>query len=195
MTDATSDDPEGPIRGALDLAPQERVVFGRPAAEALDEEMSRAGLKRAFVTSTRSLGRAECGPLARVLSGGHTPVAPDGWYEDQLAALSAWSTATKTPVVALALPDHTQANPTQCTQYISEKDCTDQANAYRRIVDALGRSGLQWVDGQRIYQASGRPHFMGADRDTGHPTAEGHRVLASGLAPLVRAKLKGAAQK
>ncbi|MGR3781455.1 MAG: iron-containing alcohol dehydrogenase [Albimonas sp.] len=69
MTDATSDDPEGPIRGALDLAPQEQVVFGRPAAEALDEEMSRAGLKRAFVTSTRSLGRAECGPLARVLSG------------------------------------------------------------------------------------------------------------------------------
>ena len=127
--------------------------------------------------------------LARVLSGGHTPIAPDGWYERQLNTLSRWSETTGTSVIALALPDHTQADPTQCTQYISEKDCTDQAKAYRRITEALGRSGLQWVDGQRIYQASGQPHFMGADRDTGHPTADGHRALAAGLAPLMRSQL------
>lgn len=148
-----------------------------------------------LVRNSAMFRSVQAAKLARVLSGGHTPVAPDGWYENQLTSLARWSASTETPVIALALPDHTQANPTQCTQYISEKDCTDQANAYRRIVDALGRSGLPWVDGQRIYQASGRPHFMGADRDTGHPTAEGHRVLASGLAPLVQAKLKAAAQQ
>ncbi|MDF2233662.1 iron-containing alcohol dehydrogenase [Albimonas sp. CAU 1670] len=69
MTTDTQAEAAELLSGALDLAPMERVVFGRPAAEAVVEEMARAGLKRAFVTSTRSLARAEGGPLARVIAG------------------------------------------------------------------------------------------------------------------------------
>lgn len=142
-----------------------------------------------LVRNSAMFRSVQAAKLARVLSSGHTPVAPTGWYERQLERLKRWSTTSQTPVIAVALPDHTQANPDLCSTFIAEKDCNDQAIAYRRITDGLSRSGLQWVDGQRIYQSSGKPHFMGADRDTGHPTPEGHRVLASGLAPLVSAAL------
>jgi len=142
-----------------------------------------------LVRNSAMFRSVQAAKLARVLSSGHTPVAPAGWYESQLRSLKQWSSVTQTPVVAVALPDHTQANPDLCSTFISEKDCNDQASAYRRITESLSRSGLQWIDGQRIYQASGAPHFMGADRDTGHPTPEGHRVLARGLAPLISAAL------
>ena len=92
-------------------------------------------------------------------------------------------------MLALALPDHTQAAPQRCTQFISAKDCGDQVAAYARITEALRASGLRWVDGQHIYASSGQPHFMGADRDTGHPTPEGHAVIAAGLTALVQATL------
>ena len=104
----------------------------------------------------------------------------------QLAALEAWSEDTKTPVLVLALPDHTQAAPERCTEFISEKDCGDQSKAYIRLTTALQQTQLRWVDGQQIYASTGRPHFMGADRDTGHPTREGHAVIAAGIATIVR---------
>jgi alcohol dehydrogenase class IV len=34
---------------------QERVIYGKPAAEALAEEVARAGAGRVFVTTTRSI--------------------------------------------------------------------------------------------------------------------------------------------
>src|SRR5688572_26194498 len=34
---------------------QERVIYGKPAVEALDEEVARAGAGRVFVTTTRSI--------------------------------------------------------------------------------------------------------------------------------------------
>ena len=127
--------------------------------------------------------------LARVLSSGHTPDISPEWYAGQLADLNDWSEATGTPVLALALPDHTQAAPERCTEFIAEKDCNDQVAAYARVTQALSASGLRWVDGQRIYASSGQPHFMGGDRDTGHPTPEGHAVIAAGLTSLVHSVL------
>jgi len=127
--------------------------------------------------------QVQAAKLARVLSGGHTPTPPEGWYAAQLQALRTWSEQTGIPVVVLALPDHTQADPAGCPSVISEKDCRDQATSYRRIITALTATGLDWVDGQKIYASSGRPHFMGGDRDVGHPTPAGHAVLARGLAP------------
>lgn len=59
----------GLVSGRLDLNPQERVIFGRPAAEAVVEELARSGLTRAFVTSTRSLARAEGSALHRMIAG------------------------------------------------------------------------------------------------------------------------------
>jgi lysophospholipase L1-like esterase len=130
--------------------------------------------------------QVQAAKLARVLAGGFTPTAPTGWYAEQLAALRTWSAQTGTPILVLALPDHTQADPERCPTVISEKDCRDQENSYRHIATSLAGAGLPWVDGQRIYAASGQPHFMGADRDMGHPTPEGHRVLARGLVPQLR---------
>ena len=133
--------------------------------------------------------QVQAAKLARVLASGHTPTPPSNWYTNQLQALRKWSHDNKTEVIAVAIPDHTQASPTRCTEFISEKDCGDQMRDYARIRDALSQSGLTWVDGQVIYAQSGQPHFMGADRDSGHPTPTGHRVLAAGLAPVVKSKL------
>ena len=59
----------GIATGHLTLHPQERVIFGRPAAEAAPEELARTGAKRAFVTSTASLARMQDGPLQKILAG------------------------------------------------------------------------------------------------------------------------------
>ena len=133
--------------------------------------------------------QVQAAKLARVLAGGHTPTPPPNWYTGQLQALRTWSEKTQTKVLAVGIPDHTQADPGRCTEFISAKDCTDQVEHYARIREALSQSGLTWVDGQVIYAQSGQPHFMGADRDSGHHTPPGHRVLAEGLAPVVKATL------
>jgi len=142
-----------------------------------------------LVRNSAMFRQVQAGKLARVLSGGHTPQIPESWYANQLSNLMLWSTKTSTPVIALAIPDHTQAAPDQCASFISEKDCKDQADGYARVSRALSQSGLTWIDGQRIYAASGQPHFMGADRDTGHPLPDGHRVIAQGIAKVVETTL------
>jgi hypothetical protein len=113
------------------------------------------------------------------------------WYERQLSELAQWSKTTDTPVLVLALPAHTQADPAQCPAVVNEHDCRLQAEGYRTITQTLSRSGLDWIDGQAIYAATGRPHFMiqpgaaagpGAwDNDAEHPTAAGHAALAAGI--------------
>ena len=45
---------------------QERILYGQPAELAVVEEIARYGCERAFVVSTRSLGRLEDGPLRRI---------------------------------------------------------------------------------------------------------------------------------
>jgi alcohol dehydrogenase class IV len=46
-----------PVPGAYNYLPLERVIFGRPAAEAAAEEASRIGAKRVFVVSSKTLSR------------------------------------------------------------------------------------------------------------------------------------------
>ena len=145
------------------------------------------GLSLWLVRRSAWFRQVQAAKLARVLAGGVTPDRPDGWYPRQLAQLKQWSDKTGIPVLALALPDHTQAAPERCTEFIAQKDCRDQETSYARITAALQAAGLSWVDGQAIYAASGKPHFMGGDKDTGHPTPEGHRVIARGLAPHITA--------
>jgi len=55
--------------GAVNFHAQESVVFGRPAHEVIAAEVARRGLRRIFITSTRSLAAAENGPLQRVVDG------------------------------------------------------------------------------------------------------------------------------
>jgi maleylacetate reductase len=53
--------------GSYTIMAQERVVFGKPAGDAVVAEADRSGAKRVFVLSTRSLSQLENGPLQRVV--------------------------------------------------------------------------------------------------------------------------------
>lgn len=138
--------------------------------------------------------------LAQAQQAGLNLAADMPWYEDQLSQLGTWSTTNGVPVIVLAISAHTQAAPDRCTERISEHDCQAQAQRYRVLTETLEASGLKWVDGQRVYAASGRPHFMvlpgetagpGAwENDAEHPTAAGHDVLAAGLVPAVSEALQ-----
>jgi len=55
-----------PGAGTFHVTAQERIVYGRPAEEAVVAEVERCGARRVLVTSTRSLTRLENGPLQRV---------------------------------------------------------------------------------------------------------------------------------
>lgn len=46
-----------PVPGAYNYLPLERVIFGRPAAQAAAEEAARIGAKRVFVVSSKTLSR------------------------------------------------------------------------------------------------------------------------------------------
>jgi maleylacetate reductase len=56
----------GLTTGAFNVTAHERIVFGRPAGEAVVGEAERTGASRVFVTSTRSLAQKEMGPLQRI---------------------------------------------------------------------------------------------------------------------------------
>jgi maleylacetate reductase len=53
--------------GSYGIMATERIVFGKPAGEAVVAEADRIGAKRVFVLSTRSLSQLENGPLQRVV--------------------------------------------------------------------------------------------------------------------------------
>lgn len=52
--------------GHFIIQAQERVIHGKPAEEAVVEEVGRYGSERVFVTSTRSLTQLDNGPLQRI---------------------------------------------------------------------------------------------------------------------------------
>ena len=52
--------------GSYSVTAHERILWGRPAAEAVIEEADRYGAQRIFVTSTRSLTQKQDGPLQRL---------------------------------------------------------------------------------------------------------------------------------
>ena len=141
----------------------------------------------------------QAGRMSRAMKQGLQLGPQLDWYQAQLARLARWSDQSGTPVLTLAIPAHTQAAPERCTEFISARDCEHQASQYRTLTEALGRSGLQWVDGQKIYAATGQPHFMlrpgesigqgSWENDAEHPTAAGHTALAAGLVPGVVAAL------
>jgi len=61
-----SDAHAGLTTGHFTINAVERIIFGRPAAEAVVSEAARYGASRVFVTSTRSLAKLKNGPLQRI---------------------------------------------------------------------------------------------------------------------------------
>jgi maleylacetate reductase len=59
-------DSDGLKPGSFNITAHERILWGRPAAEAVLEEADRYGAQRIFVTSTRSLTQKQNGPLQRL---------------------------------------------------------------------------------------------------------------------------------
>jgi len=97
------------LPGGVFLIPaQERVVFGRPAAEAVVAEADRHGGRRIFVVSTRSLARLSGGPLQRIVAalgarhvGTFAEVSSHSPREDVLAAAAAARAAGADLLVAV----------------------------------------------------------------------------------------------
>lgn len=52
--------------GVFTIQSQEQVIFGRPAADAVLEQVERLGARRVFLTSGRTLGGLSDGPLQRI---------------------------------------------------------------------------------------------------------------------------------
>ncbi|HVY41694.1 MAG TPA: iron-containing alcohol dehydrogenase [Hyphomicrobiaceae bacterium] len=79
--------------GYFTIHAQERILFGKPAAESVVAEAKRYGASRVFVTSTRSLAKLENGPLQRIERalgsahvGTHTDISAHSPREDVVAA-------------------------------------------------------------------------------------------------------------
>ncbi len=155
------------------------------------------GISLALMRFSAMFRQYQAGRLAIAQKDGLQLGADMPWYEEQLARLKRSQEAGGVPVKVLAIPAHTQAAPTRCQEVWPAHDCQMQTQRYRTLIEALGRSGLDWVDGQKIYAATGRPHFMvrpgesagqGAwENDAEHPTAAGHTALAAGLVEVVQA--------
>jgi maleylacetate reductase len=84
------------IKGTFTVQAQERVVFGRPAAEAVREEVDRLGARRVFLTSGRTLGALADGPLQRIAAalgehhvGTFAAISAHSPREDVIAAANA----------------------------------------------------------------------------------------------------------
>ena len=56
----------GLVPGQFNVTAHERILWGRPAGEAVREEADRIAAKRVFVTSTRSLAAKPDGPMQRI---------------------------------------------------------------------------------------------------------------------------------
>jgi len=54
--------------GTFTIQAQERIVFGKPAGQAVADEVARLGAGRVFMTSTRSLSQLPDGPLQEVVA-------------------------------------------------------------------------------------------------------------------------------
>jgi hypothetical protein len=144
-----------------------------------------------FVRYSSLMRQWLAGRMAQKQQAGLVLDADMDWYRSQLARLRGWSLQTGVPVMILAIPAHTQADPEACPRWVNEHDCDAQAERYRVLTTELARAGMMWVDGRLSYAASGRPHFMlspgerpgpGAwENDAEHPTSAGHRALVRGM--------------
>lgn len=82
--------------------PLERVVFGKPAAQAAAEEVARIGARRVFVVASRSLSRST--PVVRELR--QTLAARDAGLFDECIAHTPWpSVIAAADAVRAAAPD------------------------------------------------------------------------------------------
>jgi maleylacetate reductase len=98
----------GLTSGYTTIHAQERIIFGRPAAEALVAEAERYGASRVFVTSTRSLAKLADGPLQRIERalgarhvGTHTAISAHSPREDIVAGANAARAARADLLVAV----------------------------------------------------------------------------------------------
>src|SRR5262245_29837849 len=94
--------------GSYSVTAHERILWGRPAAEAVLEEADHYGAKRIFVTSTRSLTAKQDGPLQRLERalgarhvGTHAQIRSHSPREDVVAGAAAARAAKADLLVAV----------------------------------------------------------------------------------------------
>ena len=103
-----SDPYAGLTPGMFNVTANERIIFGRPAEQAVLEEAERYGANRLFITSTRSLAQKENGPLQRLEkalgakhAGTYAAISSHSPREDVVAAANAARAAGADLLVAV----------------------------------------------------------------------------------------------
>ena len=96
------------ISGIYNVQAHERIIFGKPAAIAVMDEVERYGARRIFVLTTRSLTRHENGPLQQIVralgakhAGTCSAIAAHSPRDDVLAAAAQARTAQADLLVAV----------------------------------------------------------------------------------------------
>jgi maleylacetate reductase len=108
MTSPPTDPYAGLPRRTIRVLPQERVVTGVPAADAVVAEIELVGAERVFVLTGRTLAGLDDGPVQRVVAargarhaGTSTPIAAHSPREDVVAAAREARTAGADLVLAI----------------------------------------------------------------------------------------------
>lgn len=139
-------------QGRIRLHPQERVIYGVPADQAVAEELDRWGARRAFVTSARSLARLEDGPLQRVVAalgdrcaGVFDQVSAHSPEEEVVAAAAAARAAGADALVAVGGGSVIDA--TKAVQMCLWEDVTS-VQGLRGLAERYGPGGAQAPGGE-----------------------------------------------
>lgn len=141
------------LTGALRTSMQEKLVYGHPAAEALDAELARLERQRAFLISTRSLAgsrlrRGIIASLGSRLRGSYEQVASHTPRGDVVAAVDAARRADTDVIVALgggSVIDAAKAVQLGLTRGVSR--ATDLDGLVTGIKTSSDRSAADYVYG------------------------------------------------
>lgn len=128
--------------GYFTIHAQERIVFGRPAAETVMAEARRYGASRVFVASTRSLAKLENGPLQRIERGlggahvgTHAQISAHSPREDIIAAANKARAANADLLVAVGGGSVVDATKAMLLCLWLDLEATEAMEPYRAGID------------------------------------------------------------
>jgi maleylacetate reductase len=137
-----SDGHAGLPGGYYTIHAQERIVFGRPAAEAVVSEAGRYGASRVFVISTASLAKLDNGPLQRIERalgashvGTHTAIRAHSPREDIIAGAGRARAAKADLLVAVGGGSVIDATKAMLLCLWLGLDATEAMEPYRAGID------------------------------------------------------------
>ncbi len=112
-----------------------------------------------------------------------------GWLDDLRAAAADLGV----PLLTVIIPPHVMVQPDlgacDASAGMGPRFCSENVAIVERATTLARERGMELVDGTAAYRAAGPADLHGRGDDPHHPNAEGHRRLATALAPVVAQKL------